>query len=355
MDAREQERSRGLDHALPGDTKKDRRVEINIGWPCTNACVFCTERGKIREARKRGVPIIQPLEKVVELLKKYRERDGANHFTVLGGEPTIQPHFFDVVRAARELGYETIFVTTNARKCADYEFAKKFLASGVNHVCVSIHGVGQVHDALTRREGSFNETFQGLKNILRARQELGLRVPVMTNTVINKKNYEQLPLLSSLLAPLPLEQSLYYFVIIEGFDKQKILSIVPRMSEVYPFLERSARIFESHNALLRIANMPFCVLPGLWDKVDEIDWAPRVIYEDLHKETLQAVMVGKKKTKLASCSLCMFQYYCDGISTEYLEEFGSDEFHPVKGEKIRTREQLLRIIGDPLWHREVEG
>jgi len=57
---------------------------------------------------------------------------------------------------------------------------------GVNEFFVSIHGLPQTHDAITRRTGSFEQTWTGLQNLT------GFDVNVISNTVVIKKNFHDI-------------------------------------------------------------------------------------------------------------------------------------------------------------------
>jgi hypothetical protein len=103
-----------------------------------------------------------------------------------GGEPTLYPGFFALVSLAKKLGYRPITVTTNGRRLADRAFASRFLLSGITDVLVSLHGhEAGVHDGLTRRAGSFDETVSGLRHALRLKPK---RMSVAVNTVLTAEN-----------------------------------------------------------------------------------------------------------------------------------------------------------------------
>ena len=84
--------------------------ELQLGHLCNDRCVFCvsgllTSRGKA------------PLLPVEDL---YRALEGAaaagyRRVTLLGGEPTIQPHFLDVVRRAVALGLSVVIFSNGSK------------------------------------------------------------------------------------------------------------------------------------------------------------------------------------------------------------------------------------------------
>ena len=72
-----------------------KQVEIQLGHMCNNRCVFCVS-GQ-RTAQREAFPI--EAEPVIEKLREGRAL-GMRKVTLLGGEPTLQPGFMDVVRGA---------------------------------------------------------------------------------------------------------------------------------------------------------------------------------------------------------------------------------------------------------------
>jgi MoaA/NifB/PqqE/SkfB family radical SAM enzyme len=153
------------------------KVIINLTYMCSNDCVFCAIGDR---ERKHG-----DVGRSVGFLKKYRSM-GIDSVDFDGGEPTLFPNFFNIVAVAKELGYTRINVTTNARRLADRASASRFLLSGLTSVLVSLHGhTADLHEKHTRREGSFSETIQGIKNIVELKPQ---RVQFAINTSITQWN-----------------------------------------------------------------------------------------------------------------------------------------------------------------------
>ncbi len=71
----------------------DRQVEIQLGHMCNNRCVFCVS-GQ-RTAMREALPMpLAPIEARIEAAYEA----GHRKITLLGGEPTLQPHFLSAVR-----------------------------------------------------------------------------------------------------------------------------------------------------------------------------------------------------------------------------------------------------------------
>jgi MoaA/NifB/PqqE/SkfB family radical SAM enzyme len=94
-----------------------------------------------------------PLSKIVDTLATWR-RLGGSKLTILGGEPTLHPHYCDVIRLSKKLGYEHVITTTNAQKPALRRF-RQLQPDDFAYIQVSLDGgTAASHDAI-RGEGTF--------------------------------------------------------------------------------------------------------------------------------------------------------------------------------------------------------
>ncbi len=153
------------------------KVIINLTYKCSNNCIFCAVGDR---AREHG-----DAKRYARLLREYRLR-GVRLIDFDGGEPTLFPHFFNMVAMAKELGYEAVNVTTNAGKLADRSYASRFLLSGLTSVLISLHGHNaEIHDRHTRTEGSFEKTVAGIRHVVELKPD---RIEFAVNTTITEYN-----------------------------------------------------------------------------------------------------------------------------------------------------------------------
>ncbi len=153
------------------------KVIINLTYACDNACTFCAVGGREKVHGEPG--------RYARLLRDYRQR-GAYLLDLDGGEPTLYPHLFHVVRLADALGYKKIALTTNGRRLADRAFASRLLLSGITDLMVSLHGPDSaVHESHTRRPGSFAQTVAGVKHAARLKPR---GVSLAVNAVVTRAN-----------------------------------------------------------------------------------------------------------------------------------------------------------------------
>jgi len=113
-------------------------ANLDLTNRCNLRCPIC-----FANANAAGYVYEPDYETVVEMMKVLREEmpvpTPAIQFA--GGEPTLYPRFFDVIRKARELGFAQIQVATNGILIAkDPEFAQKMLDAGMHTVYLQFDG-----------------------------------------------------------------------------------------------------------------------------------------------------------------------------------------------------------------------
>lgn len=160
------------------------RLDLKVGFGCNNNCVFCAQANR----KKFGD---NSTSENKENLKKGYEK-GKRKVVFTGGEPLIRDDIFELLDYARELGYKSIQVQTNARMLAYPEFARK-IVNVVDEVVPALHGPNQeIHDSQTRAKGSFDQTVSGIKNLANLREKSSSSVKIYSNTVVNQLNYEHM-------------------------------------------------------------------------------------------------------------------------------------------------------------------
>lgn len=92
---------------------------------------------------------------------------GCRAVQFIGGEPTLHPDFQELVLHAHNNGFQYIEVYTNATRLTPD--ICKLLSERNVRVAASVYGpVGEIHDTVTTRNGSFDRTIAGLTNALQS-------------------------------------------------------------------------------------------------------------------------------------------------------------------------------------------
>jgi len=126
---------------------KIKKTVIIVGYQCNNRCQFCND------ANKRELPnktTVQIKKEIIEVKKR------TTYLELIGGETTIRPDALELISFAKELGFQTIAMSTNGRMYSYLEFTKKMIAAGLTDIVFSIHGhQAKIHDYLTPIAGQF--------------------------------------------------------------------------------------------------------------------------------------------------------------------------------------------------------
>lgn len=122
-----------------------------------------------------------------EMHQAYDE-EGWREIILTGGEPTLSPAFLPLITEARRVGYESVAAATNGRRFAYAPFAREATRRGLDRAWVSLFGhTAKLHDACTRTPKSFEQTSEGIRNLV------ATGVEVTCSNVVNKLNHRLLP------------------------------------------------------------------------------------------------------------------------------------------------------------------
>ncbi|MBW2527272.1 MAG: radical SAM protein [Deltaproteobacteria bacterium] len=295
-----------------------RRIDVKTGFQCNNRCWFCVQGDKRFRFQDKTTA------EVAALLEEGR-RD-ADEVVFTGGEVTIRSDLPELVRHARSLGFRVIQVQTNGRMLSHRPFVEALVAAGVTEFGPALHGpTAAIHDGLTRAPGSFRQTVKGIRNV----KCLGL--PVITNSVITRGNFRSLPELARLFIALEVDQYQFAFVHPLGTAAEHFRQIVPRLSEVQPYVLRGLDIGVQAGVRCMTEAVPLCFLPGVEHLAAEAIiprtkiFDAKMVVDDYTEFRLQE---GKAKGEV--CQRCLLDDRCEGPWREYPDHYGWDEFNPVR-------------------------
>ena len=296
----------------------EKRVDIKTGFICNNNCLFCVQADNKCKGNRS-------FDEIKKDLKDCKER--CSGVVLTGGEVTIRDDFFDIVKYAKKLGYIDIQIQTNGRMFSSIDFCKKTINAGATQFSPALHGYcAEQHDHLTRAKGSFIQIINGMKNL----KSLGAYV--LTNTVVVKPNYKDVPKIAKLLVKLGVDQFQFAFVHAMGNARKNFDSIVPVMGLAAPYIHKGLQIGIDAGRRVMAEAMPYCMMEGYEQYVAE-----RIIpdteirgkkYQNTDDFTTQRQVDGK--AKFTQCKKCKHDSVCEGPWRDYAENFGGKEFRPRK-------------------------
>ncbi|MCX6744497.1 MAG: radical SAM protein [Candidatus Parcubacteria bacterium] len=294
------------------------RVDIKIIFNCNNCCAFCVQGDKRFKYQGRD------LDDIKEALASAK-KDSCDEVVFTGGEPTIHPELIRAVEYAKSLGFKVIQIQSNGRMFAYKDFCQKIINAGANEFSPALHGsTTEIHDQLTCSPGSWQQVVSGIKNL----KSLGAHV--LTNTVITTKNYQDLPSIANLLVELNVDQFQFAYVHIIGSAAKNKEWIVPRKTDVMPFVKRGLDIGIRANKRVMTEAIPYCLMQGYGYYIAEKQIPETQIYDgDGLLKNYKEYRTIRGKVKREECKKCKFFNDCEGPWKEYPEIYGWDEFNPV--------------------------
>ncbi|MFH0875073.1 MAG: radical SAM protein [archaeon] len=305
-----------------------KRIDIFLGTKCNNNCIFCISKpDSLNEELSLD-------DAKINLLNGFNDGCREVHFT--GSEPTIRSDFLKIISLAKQIGFEKIKITTNGRMFSYPSFCKRSVASGLTGIIFSLHGhISSLHDSLTCTKGSFNELISGIKNIKK------YNLVMETNTTIVKQNLNYLSDIADLLVSFNLNSSELIYVHPQGNAYINYNKIVPSLSELDVPLQKAIQIGAKNNKLILSRYVPYCHL-GKFVKYASENYEPLEVEQigtgfftkDARKDRQN---LGMKKA--LKCVICKYYLVCMGVHKEH--NVKNDEFVPVAGSNIKTRDELL--------------
>jgi len=302
-------------------------ADIKLGYSCNNDCIHCVVADQRERAIKtRGSQDLTTEEYKRELYDSRTRGCGAIVFT--GGEPTIRKDLIDLLNYARSIGFYIAMQTNGRMFC--YEKYARWLAPLQIEYAVALHApIREIHDSITRRKGSFNQTVQGIKNLIAFGQS------IWGKTVISKKNFALLPELVNFYINLGIKNINIAFPHAQGNAWKYFDDVVPRYSDIVKFVFESIDFCENHNKQngdnvdLSFEAIPYCFIQGHERYVAEL-----LLLNKKYSESKQ--LDGKRKnwetvrkdikSKFPQCKSCIYDKICEGPWKEYAYRYGSEEF-----------------------------
>ena len=189
-------------------------VELHPSNMCNNDCVYCFAKQQRDGAMLSHEDSMVILEKLGQMNVKGLILSG-------GGEPTMSPHFIDIIKEAKKQGME-VGVITNGLLVKD-DIAKAILED-CTWVRFSLDTVDRKMYAKIRGVDALPLVLDNLEKLVMEKKATGSKCTIGTQTVVTRDNYTQLAQTASKLSYLevdyyqirPLENEFYSKALQDG-------------------------------------------------------------------------------------------------------------------------------------------
>ncbi|MDR2498401.1 MAG: His-Xaa-Ser system radical SAM maturase HxsC [Tannerellaceae bacterium] len=218
---------------------------------CNHRCIMCPQPPIIHETDKTDFNL-----KLLSLFDKNTRNIG-----ITGGEPTlIGDNLFVLIEYIKKhLPNSSISLLSNGVKFADYEYSRKLALTFHHDLQIDVPIFSDIDTEHNRIVGAktFYKTVEGLYNLARFRQKIGLRI------VVHKQTYKRLPQLSEFI------YRNFPFVIHVAFMQMETVGLAEQnIDELWidPYdyrfkLEEAVLNLARRNVRVSVYNSQLCILP----------------------------------------------------------------------------------------------
>ena len=160
-------------------------VLIDVTDRCNQHCPYCFAKSEI-DADRSGEPTLEEIEAKYDLLLELGEERPFN-IQLSGGEPTVRDDLPQIIKMARDKGFEYVQINTNGRRLATEEgYAQILKEAGASVIFMQFDGTrDEIYEQL-RGESLFEMKVKAIRNCEKA----GLAVTIVPTIVdgVNSDN-----------------------------------------------------------------------------------------------------------------------------------------------------------------------
>lgn len=300
---------------------------------CNQDCPFCSANETTENVFKDSGEMLRSISRMA--------RAGVRYLSFSGGEPALSKDLVHYVRAASRLGIEDIELVTNGALLDSPEKVRPLAEAGLNKAFVSLHA----HDELlSRRATSKIGDWERSVRAIHAMVEAGVKVAV--NHVITSLNYPYLPRFADFVsATWGGRVGISFAFVTPQFKALENAALMPRISEVMPYLRRAMKLLESRGSPFTVGSrqgIPPCFVGEFTAWNDFVKMAPQALADD-----------EPQKTRGPQCARCRFAPQCVGLWKPYATRYGYGELVPVEGPLLTPGE--VAVIAEIEPPRRFEG
>jgi len=138
-------------------------ANLDLTNRCNMKCPIC-----FANANAAGYVYEPSYDEVVQMMQTLRDEKPVPCTAIqfAGGEPTIYPRFFDVIKKAKEMGFAQVQIATNGVKLAnDPDFARKCAEAGLNTIYLQFDGLREDIYVVARGKPMLETKLKAIENV----------------------------------------------------------------------------------------------------------------------------------------------------------------------------------------------
>lgn len=252
---------------------------------CNNRCIICQD-ADLNDA--------YDISKSFSMLKNEVDdfiRRGAKEVTIYGGEPYLNRNMKRILKYIASHDVKCS-ISTNARVFSNKDIIKSIDGMSNVDVTTTLFSINaKNHDYITTIPGSFKQTIQGIKNLVKKGVWTRITIPLASKNVND---------LSETVCSL-YEIGIRSFKLSGLIDKGRMVDrhdLIPKFTDVRRNIRKMLILMEGKDTKISYEKLPYCVLSDL---------KGCFVYEGQHKKLILTKPRSKQK-----CFQCASRHECMG-------------------------------------------
>jgi len=296
-------------------------VDLRLGTKCNMNCLYCLlgkEKGYSR-----------PFHEIIDDLRFAREQN-LEKVSLTGGEPTLHKDILKIIASAKVLGFKMITLVTNGVVLSQGRNFEKVVEAGITSIGISLDTSDKETQEKLWRSHGFEKVIDTFRQVARFEHLL-----VGSIAVITKLNYKQLPDLAKLLVELKSTmQNLFVptldFVMPEENAWVNRELIVPRLTDVVPYVKEALEFAHSSGLPLTFRGIPLCLIPQYERYSYDRYMSIFRILKGENTAIYDRLTLDIRRVKPQTCRRCKYFRECTGVLRAYANIYGLEELSPVE-------------------------
>lgn len=290
-----------------------------IGYLCNERCRFCP-----CSENASDTPFLTYSE-ICNAIRRAIEEKGVENILLSGGEPTIHPDFFRILKFIS--GFDVnVSLLTNALMIADECFSDRLFSmidSKELDVTVAFHShIPEKHDFLTQHAGSFAKSLKGVENMLKHDVRMSIKNNIVNYTYKGLPDYVK-------WATDQFDDSvtlLFCNIDINGTAAINKTNVAVDFRQSMPYLQKALDIIidqrkVGHKRNVKVLTTPLCLMdPYYWGFVESATQSNIAAYKVPNSDLLWEVSSGSGPM-FRACADCELVQYCPGTWNSFKDNF----------------------------------
>jgi uncharacterized Fe-S cluster-containing radical SAM superfamily protein len=298
---------------------------IKLSTSCKNNCVFCKTTLQVD-----GAELERQERDVAKALEEYIKQ-GFEKIEISGHDPIEYEWIAQLIGYMKKRGFRDIMLSTHGRRLCDKRFCGELALAGLTSLRIPIYGsTAAVHDSVTKAEGSFRETIEGLRLLI----DLAPQMKILLHSLILKQNKDDINSIISLAKGLGIDTVAFSIPCVAVKDYSFYIPI----KEMPRYIKKLADCGKKVGVMIILTDIPFCVFEvdipksGIKMRNDNptVEYGTYFQPPEMHKSGIKNLAAYNLKKKIAMCKECKYDSACAGFYLNDIELYGTGSLKPIR-------------------------